>query len=573
MKTKLAVLLTCLLLAARMSLCSEPTADQKFEALAHHYINRTCALQPEEATDLGDHRFDDRLDDRSPAGVARLRRFTERTLTALMAIPVESLETANRVDASLLREQLQNQLFEIDTLRSLAWNPLYYNVGDAIDALLTRNFAPIEVRMRNVQARLEAIPSVLAQARQNLHNPPRIHTETAILQNQGTISLIRDDLPRFIAKVPSMKKSLLAARRTALEALQSYGSWLKDDLLPRSHGNYRIGDQKFREKLRFTLGSSLSEEEILAHAKADLAKTQSEIYEVALPLFRKYFPEQLARLGDHHYVVSAVLDRLAEERPTASTIVPIARKWLARATRFVHRHHLVTLPTEPVRVIVMPEFERGVAVAYCDPPGPLETGRTFYAISPPPAGWNAAQVTSYFKEDNDSMLADLTVHEAMPGHYVQLWHARQVVAPTKLRALFESGVFVEGWAVYAEQMMAEQGFGGPKEHMEQLKIRLRVIINAILDQKIHAGNMTRSEAMNLMINQGYQEEGEAAGKWRRACLTSTQLSTYFVGVTEVNAIRKAWEARHGRGHLRQFHDTLLSFGSLPPQYIKKLMGL
>jgi len=235
----------------------------------------------------------------------------------------------------------------------------------------------------------------------------------------------------------------------------------------------------------------------------------------------------------------------------------------------------VTLPTEPVKVIVMPEFKRGVAVAYTDPVGPLErNGETFYAISPTPSNWTPTRSESFFREYNDYMLEDVTVHEAMPGHYLQLAHSNQFKAPTKVRAIFRSGAFAEGWAVYAEQLMAEHGFGGPEVHMQQLKMRLRTIINAIIDQKIHTAGMTESQAMNFMMNEGFQEEGEAAGKWRRAELTSTQLSNYFVGVTEVNDIRRAYEAKAG-GHVdyKRMHDAMLSYGTPAPKYVREMMGL
>ncbi|HXA48435.1 MAG TPA: DUF885 family protein, partial [Burkholderiaceae bacterium] len=233
----------------------------------------------------------------------------------------------------------------------------------------------------------------------------------------------------------------------------------------------------------------------------------------------------------------------------------------------------LTLPEDPIQVIVMPEFARGVAIAYCDPAGPLEkNGATFYAISPTPADWSAERATSFFREYNDAMLNDLTVHEAMPGHYVQLSIANKVKKSTHVRDLFNSGTFVEGWATYSEQFMADSGFGGPETKMEQMKMRLRLIINSMLDQKIHADNMTEKEAMKLMMEEGYQEEGEAAGKWRRALLTSTQLSTYFVGNLELNALARDLKAKTG-GDAQSVHDSMLAHGSIATKYIRQLSGL
>jgi uncharacterized protein (DUF885 family) len=274
-------------------------------------------------------------------------------------------------------------------------------------------------------------------------------------------------------------------------------------------------------------------------------------------------------------LVKAVLDKLADSHPTNENIVELARKALAETIQFVRAQSLVTVPEEPVKVIVMPEFQRGVATAYCDSPGPLEPqADTFFSISPTPADWTPARVTSFYREYNHYMLQNLTVHEAMPGHYLQLAHANRHKGSTLLRALFGSGTFIEGWATYSEQLMVEKGYGGPEMKMQQLKMRLRLILNAILDQKIHTAGMTEKEALALMMGEGYQEEGEAAGKWRRACLTSTQLSTYYVGNLEVNRLRKAYEAKHGPiQDWKAFHDQLLSFGSPAPKYVEKLMGI
>jgi uncharacterized protein (DUF885 family) len=294
-------------------------------------------------------------------------------------------------------------------------------------------------------------------------------------------------------------------------------------------------------------------------------------------MFKQFFPKvtDSKTLDDKKNVCKAVLDKLAESHPTNENIIERAKKDLETTTQFVRDHDLITLPSEPIKITELPVFLRGVAVAYCYPPGPLEkNGETFYYISPTPADWTAKRVASFFREYNDYMLQDLTIHEAMPGHYVQLAHSNQFHAPTMVRAIFSNGAFVEGWATYAEQFMAEEGYGGPEVKMQELKMRLRLIINAIIDQKIHTEGMTEKEAMDMMMNEGFQEEGEAAGKWRRACLSSTQLSTYYVGNLEMNSIRDAYKKKMGdKFTLRALHDEMLSFGSPAAKYVKKAMGL
>jgi uncharacterized protein (DUF885 family) len=553
-------------------------ADRKFEALAKKYIEQFLEMNPETATQLGDHRFDHRLDDYSRAGVERDRAFNQKYLKALDAVNAARLSPVNSVDYRIMRNRLEYNIFQADELREYEWNPLRYNPGGAIYSLISRDFAPLRERLRNVKERLKGVPTVIAQAKANLKNPPRVHTETAILQNKGTIGLIRDELQQFVEQTPELKAGLAPVQAEAVRALEDYGAWMEKELLPRSTGEFRLGDAKYRRKLRFSLESDLSKEEILKRAETDLRGTQDAMYDVALPLYKKYFPadeKNASKLSNRKQVVKAVLARLAEAHPNNETIVPLATDAVKETTDFVRAHNLVTVPSEPVKVIVMPEFSRGVAVAYCNSVGPFERrGETFYAISPTPKDWPNERVQSFFREYNNYMVKNLTVHEAMPGHYLQLAHANKFDAPTKLRAVFLSSTFAEGWAVYAEQLMAERGYGGPEVRMQQLKLKLRTIINAILDQKVHTAGMTEKEAMSLMMNEGFQEEGEAAGKWRRAALTSAQLSTYYVGGLEVNDIRRAYEAKMGDTvDFRRMHDTMISFGSPAPKYVKELMGL
>ena len=560
--------------------CANSSAEDPnrvFVSLADEYIETYLRMYPETATVLGDHRYDDRLNDYSFAGVKASIELDKTCLESLLGIDPARLDRVNRIDYYILKNHLEGTIYRLETLKEYEWNPLAYNVGGAIYNLVARDFAPLDKRLQKVKARLETIPRVAALAKANVKNPPRVHTETAILQNEGTISLIRKGLDEFVAQVPGSEGDLKDAREKAAAALEYYGSWLQNDLLPRSNGEFRLGEDRFRKKLGYTLDSNLGMEEILQRAEADLAATQSDMFETALPLYRTDFPGEPVEdtVDGRKKVVKAVLDKLAESHPTNETIVDRARSCLEACTDFVSKNRLVRVPDEPIKLIVMPEFQRGVAVAYCDAPGPLEPdAETFFAISPTPKEWLETRVVSFFREYNDYMLRDLTIHEAMPGHYLQLAHANRFKAPTMVRAIFASGPFVEGWATYSEQLMVEKGFGGPEIAMQQLKMRLRMIINAIIDQKIHTAGMTEQEAMALMMNEGFQEEGEAAGKWRRACLTSTQLSTYYVGNLEVTGIRRAYEMKHGPGgNLESFHNKLLEFGSPPPKYVRELMGL
>ena len=549
-------------------------ADTAFETVAKAAIEDYVRLNPESATQLGDHRFDGQLTDYSAAGLQRAAGVARKHLAELAAIDRSGLTGANRIDLQILQENLEYQIFTIEEERPQETNPRSYNqsFADCIYALTARESVPVAVRLRAIAQRLAAMPAVIEAAKANLQHPASITTQTAYDQMGGAISLIRDELEPLLKQAPELRAEVAPAQARAVAALTAYQAWLKSDLLPRSTGDFRLGEKLYRKKLHFALSSDLTPEEILARAEAELKKTNAEMYAVAKPL---YDSAHLGQSTEPAVVIKAVLNHLAEHALTDATIVPLAGEKLKQATEFVRSHQLVTVPETPVKVIVAPEFNRGAAVAYCEPPGALEPqGETFYAIAPTPADWPESRKQSFYREYNAYMLYDLTVHEAMPGHYLQLAHANQFKAPTITRALWYSGTFVEGWAVYAEQVMAQAGFGGPEVHMQQLKMRLRASINAILDQKIHMGAMTEQQAIELMTKQGFQEEGEAVGKWKRARLTSTQLSTYFVGAIEHDDLRAAAEKKWGAAfNLKQYNDQVISYGSPPVKFVRQEMGL
>src|SRR5467141_1829536 len=526
------------------------TQDDAFQKIAHDYIEQYLQANPEDATELGDHRFDSQLTDYSSDARAKDLAAQKEFRDKLNGIDGSQLTGTNNIDFRILKENIDYEIFQAEELKEPEWNPLVYmqSLANSLYLLVARDFAPADKRAPNLRQRMEKIPGVIAQAKANLQHAPRVHTETAIEQTQGAINLVREGLAPLLDQAPQTKKDLAPLQEKTAAALADYKKWLQNDLLPRSDGNFRLGAEKFRKKLRFALDSDLSMEEIMKRAQADLQQTQTAIYETALPLYKKYFqgPDQPA-LADKKKITAAVLNKLAEQHPDDNTIVSYAQKIVGEATDFVRSHNLVTVPDTPLDVIVMPEFKRGQAIAYCDASGPLEkNGKTFFAVAPTPNDWSKERKESFFREYNNYMIRDLTVHEAMPGHYLQLSHSNEFHAPTLVRAIFQSGSFIEGWAVYTEQVMAEQGYGGPEVKMQQLKMRLRAIANAILDQSIHAGNMTEQQAMDLMMKEAFQQEGEAVAKWKRARLTSAQLSTYFVGAPSISIFAQRTKRSWGR---------------------------
>jgi len=576
---KAAKLIVALSLPLAIAIANANPKDDEFEKIAKDYIETHLSSHPEFATELGDHRFDGVLTDYSPETRARALANAKQVHEALKKFDDDKQLTGpNQVDVRILRDNVESEIFRLEELREADWNPLVYNqsLANSLYLLVARDFDSAQKRIPNLRQRMDGIPNVIKQAEANLQDPPRVHTETAIEQIQGAINLVRNGLDPLLNQAPQLRKDLAPIQEKTAKALGDYKKWLQEDLLKRSDGNFRLGPEKFQKKLRFALASDLSMEEIRKRADADLQQTQAAIYETALPLYKKYFPKAAEKtLADKHSVTAAVLNRLAQEHQDDNTVVSYAQKVVGEATDFVKQRNLVFIPAVPLEVIAMPEFKRGVAIAYCDSAGPLEKNpKTFFAVSPTPKDWTKDKKESFFRENNNYFIRDLTVHEAMPGHYLQLAHSNEFKAPTLVRAIFQSGTFIEGWAVYCEQMMAEQGYGGPEVKMQQLKMRLRAIANAILDQSIHAGNMTEQQAMDLMTKATFQEQGEATLKWKRARLTSTQLSTYFVGVSEHLDLRAAAQKKFGKDFdLKKCNDQVISYGSPPVKYVRELMGL
>ena len=550
--------------------------DQAHTAFTTRFLAAYLERDPVQATVAGEHRHDGRYADVSAEGEAEHHRFLEGALKELEAIPVARLSLQARIDHAILANQLRSWLFELDEIHERAWNPMAYTsmIGEGLDPLLTRSFAPAEARMRSLRGRLDGIPAIVAVARKRLTNSPEIHTKTAIQQNAGLVALCEKGLAEHIAAVPAQKAELEASAKRAAAALKDFQTFLEKDLLPRSKGDFRLGRARFEKKLRFTLDDpSIAVDTLVTGARAVLAKTQDDMLATSKELWPALMkgaalPPDGTR-EQQKALIRKVLDALAEDHSSNATIVTDAKKLLTEATAFVKQHDLVRVPDEPCGVIEMPEYRRGVAVAYCDASGPLEQKQeTFFAISPTPADWTKKRADSFYREYNKSMLADLTIHEAMPGHFLQLMHNNRF--PSQLRGVLSSGPFVEGWAVYSEWVMAKAGFGGPKVRLMEQKMLLRLCVNAILDNEVHAGTLDEKGALALMMNEAFQEEGEAVGKWKRAQLTSAQLTTYYYGFTEMVALRGQLEKAPGFTE-RAYHDKLLSFGSPSMRHIRAIM--
>ncbi len=561
---------------------AQAQADAAFATLSARYLDEGLAFSPVAATGIGDHRFDAELDDLSADARGRATAWAKSLLAELDGIDAAALSRENQVDAKILRNQLEYGIWDDEVMQRWAWDPQMYSglAGGAIYSLVASEFAPLPERLASAAARLEKLPQLLAQARANLDpaRVPKTHAETVAKQNQGVIGLLDGFIVPHLGELdPALRERLEKAMTAARAAVAEHQQWLDGTLVPNAAGDFRVGAEKYDQQLRFALNSSLTRADIKARATAELERVRDEMYGVARTVLAgrdgaPATPESPSE-EQKQVAIEAALELAYVQQPGRDEVVEFARHTLDVATAFTREHDLVTVPDDPVKIILMPEFQRGFSVAYCDSPGPLDKGLdTYYAISPIPDEWTDAQVDSFLREYNKFMIHVLTIHEAMPGHYLEGAHS--VGHGSTLRAVLRSGPFAEGWAVYTERMMADAGYHDrdPLFRLMQLKFYARAVANAILDQGVHVDGWTKEQAMDLMVRQTFQQEREAEGKWVRAQLSSTQLATYFVGAQEHFDARRAAEAEWGDDFtLKSYHDRMLSYGAPPVRFARQLL--
>ena len=556
-------------------------ADARFEGLGQRFIASATRLSPTEATVLGEHRYDTLLPDVTAAGRAARAAEWRAILAEMVKLDRRWLSRANQVDYALLDNELRYRLWANDVSQDWAWNPQIYNdaAAGALYGLAARDFAPWDVRLQSATARMEALPAFLLETRRQLvpARVPKIFAETVAKQNAGIVEIAEGMLaPHKDTLTPADRARFEAALGKLKSAVADQQKWLEKELVPQASGDFRLGPTLYDQKMKFALVSDITRPQLKAKALKAKAETRAEMYTLARRVLAGRTDLALPEApspAQQQAAIEAALKLSYAKHPPRAQLEQRARETLAEATAFVAAKGFVRMPDGPVKVITMPKFQQGNAVAYNDPPGPLEKGlQNFYAVSPIPDEWSDAQATSFLSEYNDYMIHDLSIHEAMPGHYLQLDHSNR--NPSVLRAYLGSGPFVEGWAVYAEGVMKDEGYlgGDPLFQLTVLKMRLRSITNTLLDIGIQTEGMSRESAMDLMMQGAFQQEREAAGKWVRANLSSAQLLSYFTGYEEHRALRAEAERRWGKGFtLRRYHDTVLSYGSPPAKYVRELM--
>lgn len=541
------------------------SASEQLALVAEQSRDALFGFDPVAGTQAGWHEYGGRLPDLTDDAVEAHVRELDALLERIDAVDDLDLAIDEQVDLGVLRSRLAAEAFDLSEIARHRWDPLTWDPAGGLHALAIRDFAPPSERLRSAHERLGAVPGFLADARQTLREMSAIHVETALLRLDG-FDAVLDEL----APLGTLDSALVDRAR---EAVETHQAWLAERL-PASRRDPRLGVRLYSAALWHHLDEEVAPVQVLEMAETHLDDVNARMREVAA----EYLGESV-RSPD--VVRRALADAADRAYVDPDTVVPTICHALDRATRFVRDHDLLTLPDQPVDVGDMPGIHRGVAVAYCDAPGPLEEAslRTFVAVAPPPEDWAPERVQSFLREYNGDLLHDLAIHEAMPGHVVQLARAR--AADTSLvRRLAPSGVFIEGWAVYAEELLADRGYApdeDPRAHLrlrlQQLKMQARATLNAILDARVHGGDIDEMAAIELLRRRGFQEEAEAAGKWRRALLTATQLPTYFVGWRGVRQLVDDLRVLHPDWSDRRLHDLVLDHGSLGPRHLRAVLGL
>ncbi|NML06337.1 DUF885 domain-containing protein [Sphingomonas sp. G-3-2-10] len=581
-----ALLATSALAFATAPLRSEQAAanpaETAFATLAKRYIDGLAKLSPTYATTLGNHAFDGELPDISAAGRTQAAAFDRALLAELAKIDRSKLSRDSQVDAALLENALKYDLWQLDTLQNWAWDAQIYNdiAGGSLYGLAARDFAPWGQRLKSATSRMEKLPALLAETRKQLvpARVPLVFAQTVSRQNGGIVEIAESMLAPHKSELNAADQARFDKALAGLRvAVAEHQKWLDEVLVPQAKGDFRLGPERYDQKMRFALLSTMTRAELKAKAEQSAKDIRVEMYGLARQVLkgRPGAPElpDAPNAEQQQKAIEAALELSYAQRPPRTELMDKAKATLAEATAFVREKQLMTVPDTPVKIITMPKFQQGFAVAYCDSPGALERNLdTFYAISPIPEEWSDDQATSFLREYNNYMIHDLSIHEAMPGHYLQIAHSNG--NPSVLRAVLGSGSFVEGWAVYAESLMADANYlnGDPLFKMTVLKMRLRSVTNTLLDIGIQTEGMTRDQAMTLMTKGAFQQEREASGKWTRANLSSTQLLSYYVGYAEHIALREEARKRQGASFdLKTYNDAVLSHGSPPAKYVRALM--
>ncbi len=578
---------------------SSEQANAKFAKLSEEFIHETLALSPSNASQAGYHQhvdpktgktiaLDALLDDVSSAGMAEQRRvYAEWRERFRTETPLASLGVEDAADWQLIDDQIALNLLELDRIQNYKHNPTVYVelLGGALFQPLTDDYAPEDVRLGHILLRMAATPRFLEEARSELVDADPIFIKVAVEENDGNVDLIQNTIAAAIPAGSKLKTQFDQVAPNAVAALKNFSRWLQDDLAKRRTGRtWRLGKELYAEKFRLVMETPITPDQVLADAQNELKKTRAEMLQIALPLHKQYFPDHddhasLSPQERENKVIGEVLQKIADDHPKRGDLMQTVKDDIVGIRQFIIDKKIVSLKSrDNLKVIPTPVFMRGIySVAGFHGAPPLDPNADAqYWVTPIDSKIPEDKAESKLREYNNLVLKWLTIHEALPGHYVQAEHANEIQPVTRrlVRSLYGNGAYVEGWAEYGAQVMMQQGFDNndPRYRISYLKVWLRAVGNTILDVRMQTMNMTDDQAMSFMMNDAFQTRAEAEGKLQRAKLSSTQLPTYYVGTSEWWRLRRAYEAAKGKDFtLIDFHDRALDQGALPVPWLGNIL--
>lgn len=545
-----------------------------FDTYKKIFTERLWKIYPEWASSVGYHKYDANLVVPNKTNRDKELFFAKEELTKLKKFSLDSISDLNKIDFHLIDNFLKNSIWQITTQKAYEWNPSMYNVGEPFAYILNENYAPLNKRVKNIYSKLKNVPAYYEAAMSNIKNPSNEHLQLAIQQNKGSLSIFENDFVDSLKKLtltPELKTEYLKRNDAAIAAIKSYIEFLQNfkNEHPRS---FRLGSELYADKFNYEIQSQYSVQEIYAAAEKRKEYLHTEMYKLATQLWQKYFgntPMPQNQLS----VIKMMIDTISVQHVARANFQTEIEKQLPELTKFVREKNLLYLdPTKPLKVRKEPEYMAGVAGASMSSPGPYEKKGTAYYNVGSLAAWSDEKAESYLREYNKYVLQVLNIHEAIPGHYVQLVYSNK--APSIIKSILGNGAMIEGWAVYSELMMLENGYGNNEPEMWLLyyKWNLRSVCNTILDISVHTKNMSKEDALDLLTNQAFQQKTEAEGKWHRVQVTSVQLTSYFTGFYEITKLREAYKKKMGNAYkLKKFNEQFLSYGSAPVKYIRQIL--
>ncbi|MDB5226784.1 MAG: hypothetical protein JWN78_977 [Bacteroidota bacterium] len=574
MKKLILLLLTIICFIKPVYTQKTEVSNATFETYKKAFVERFWKIYPNWATALGYHKYDSVLNVPNAAQTAKELTFASNELKRLKNFRINELSDANKIDFHLIETKLNDITWQIKELKEYEWNPATYNVGEAFAYILAENYAPLKTRMSNLLIKLRNVPAYYETAKQTIKNPSNEYLQLAIEQNEGNLSIFESDLVdsiKLLHLYPESEDAYLKRAKNAADAIRSYIQFLKDykNDTPRS---FRLGNELYNKKFEFYLESSYTPDEIFKAALDRKEYLHYEMGKIAVNLWLKYFGNQ-PMPTDRLVLIKKVIDTISVQHVRREDFQSAIEKQLPELTRFVKEKNLVYMdPSKPLRVRQEPGYYAGVAGASLSSPGPYEkTGTAYYNVGSL-EHWSADKAESYLREYNKYVLQIMNIHEAIPGHYVQMMYNNK--SPDIIKSIFQNNAMIEGWAVYAELMMLENGYGNnePEMWLMYYKWNLRSVCNTILDISVHTKNMSKEDAMDLLVRQAFQQQTEAEGKWHRVQVSNVQLCCYFTGFKEITDLREAYKKQQGSAYkLKEFNEHFLSYGCAPVKYIRELL--